>query len=221
MLKHISLLFFAFLIYTATHAQCKTYRLNDNGDTLNCTDVKGLKQGKWVIKMPALRGEPGYEAEGIFVNDLKEGLWRNYNLVGDLIAEEQYKWGYKNGICRYFSVAGLEREESWKAVNPENPYDTIDVPDPAAPSRFERVVIKLDGKTLKDGIWKYYYSGSMSVMRTETYRLDKLVVPEINEDLKNEEAAKKKIAKPKEILEYEKKNQGKKQIKVRTGGAGL
>src|SRR5665647_928978 len=67
-------------------AQYKTYKLSIKGDTLNAIDSKGLKQGKWVIHVDPLRGEPGYEAEGIFINDKKEGPWRKYTLGGDIIA---------------------------------------------------------------------------------------------------------------------------------------
>src|SRR5450432_2563365 len=81
--------------YTAD-AQYKTYKLSPRGDTLNAIDNKGLKQGKWVLHVDELRGEPGYEEEGIFVNDKRDGIWRKYNLNSDAIAIENYKYGGKD-----------------------------------------------------------------------------------------------------------------------------
>ena len=61
-----------FLFFTNGMAQYKSYRLNADGDTLNAIDQKDMRQGKWVIKVEPLRGEPGYEEEGVFKNNNKE-----------------------------------------------------------------------------------------------------------------------------------------------------
>jgi len=37
-----------------------SYLISVKGDTINCLDKKKMKQGKWVIRTEALRGEPGY-----------------------------------------------------------------------------------------------------------------------------------------------------------------
>ena len=84
------------LISFNAYSQCKDYIIGIKGDTLNCTDMNGLRQGKWIVKYDQVRGEPGYEEEGIFLNDLKEGMWRKYSLRGDLIALENYKKGDKD-----------------------------------------------------------------------------------------------------------------------------
>lgn len=222
------------LVYQPAAGQCKTYKLTSRGDTINCTDLKGLKQGKWKIHADPLRGEPGYEDEGGFVNSQREGVWRRFNLMGDLLAIENYRWGYKNGVCRYFTMAGLEHEESWLAVNPAKAYDTVDVQDLQNPDVYKKVVVKIEGHSLRHGIWRYYFSPSGQILRTERYMLDQPYSPEmdrIKEDstntsttkpatdsLKNNAAGKTK-PKPKEVLEFEKKNAGKK-IKVRDGRTG-
>ena len=94
-------------------AQYKTYKLSAEGDTLNAIDKNDMKQGKWVLHVEPIRGEPGYEEEGLFVKNNKEGMWRKYSLTGDIIAVEFYKLGGKNGVQQYYTYLGdLIREES-------------------------------------------------------------------------------------------------------------
>jgi len=95
-------LFFAFNGY----GQLKKYSIGIKGDTLNIIDSKGMKQGKWVIHINELRGEPGYEEEGLYVKDKREGPWRKYTIMGDLVAMENYKWGNKDGQSMYFNGLG-------------------------------------------------------------------------------------------------------------------
>jgi hypothetical protein len=213
---------------TQATGQCKTYKIGVKGDTLNCTDLMNRKQGKWVVHVDALRGEPGYEEEGVYKNDLKEGSWRRYSLMGDLLAQENYRYGYKNGICRYFTLAGLVREESWKASNPDHPYDTVEVPDPINPYRVEMKLVKLEGHTVKHGTWNYYDPETGLITRTERYFLDqkeepgkKLLAAAGDSTLAASDttAASKKV-KPKEVLQFEKKNAGKKKVRVRDGMTG-
>jgi hypothetical protein len=226
------LLVFATMLLSLTiTAQCKTFRLSANGDTLDCVDVKGLKQGKWVVKAAPLRGEPGYEEEGVFVNGHKEGTWRRYNLMGDPIAVENYKWGYKNGISRYYTLAGLEHEESWRAVNPDKVYDTIEVQDLKDRNRYEMVVIKNEGRSMRHGIWRYYYPQTGAMISSEKYVLDRLQDPDaenvakdmtkvtVTDSTKSKAATTPEKPKPKEVMDYEKKNSGKK-TKVRDGRTG-
>lgn len=209
-------------------SQCKSYKLSSNGDTLNCVDFNDLKQGRWIITTPKLRGEPGFEAEGIFKNNRKEGLWRTFNLMGDLIAQENFKWGNKNGRCLYFTLAGLEREESWRAVNPDKAYDTLDVVDPGNPNQYERIVVKNDGNSIKHGIWKTYSPNTGALLETEEYIMGK-IKSEIDAEKLNSlpiskplaDTTKKQASKvlPKEVLDFNKK-QSKKNKPVVTGRTG-
>ena len=173
------------LFYHAGFGQCKTFKISSKGDTLNCVDISGIKRGRWVIHVDALRGNPGYEEEGWFYKDKKEGPWRIYNLMGDKLAEETYKSGNKNGKCLYFTIAGLEREESWKAPsNPDHEYDTLFVQDPKKLNQYDKVVVKTEGKSIKHGTWKYYDPVYSKLLKTETYVLDVLQVPGEDEPLK-------------------------------------
>ncbi len=215
----ISCLFISF----SSFAQWKSYRLTNNNDTINCIDNKDLRQGKWVVKIESLRGEPGRDEEGVYKDGKKEGIWRTYTTMGDLYAVERYRWGNKDGKCQYYNIAGIIREESWKAVNPANPYDTIDVYDPVDQNKIYRQVIKIEGTTVKHGQWNYYEDGLIT--KTENYFLDKLQDPFKNATAAGDAAADSSIAKtakgqaktkPKEVLDFEKKV-GKKKVKVIDG----
>jgi len=222
------IVFVCLMFSISANAQLKSFIVGVKGDTLNRVDQNGLKQGRWVSHVDALRGEPGYEEEGVYKDDKKDGVWRRYSLEGDLIAIENYKWGYKNGQCEYFNLFGRVREESWKAIDPKNPYDTIDVPDLNSDAVYKKV-IKVDAFTVKHGTWNYYDPQTGALVKSEEYILDKLQDPSKKKTalgktdstgLKKDSAALSKM-KPKEVLEYEKKNSGKKKIKVRDGATGV
>jgi hypothetical protein len=216
------------LISLNASSQCKDYIISIKGDTLNCTDAQGLRQGKWVVKYEQVRGEPGYEEEGQFVDGKKEGPWRQYSLQGDLVAIENYRWGHKHGPSQYFTSNGeLVREESWRAVNPMNPYDTVEVADwDKDPLGLvtKLVVVKLEGSTVKHGPWKYYEPQTGIIKKTENWVLGSIDGGPKKDDLVGQAPPEKKTtAKPKEVMDFEKKNAGKKKVKVkvrdgRTGG---
>jgi hypothetical protein len=214
------------LISFNAYSQCKDYIISIKGDTLNCTDMQGLRQGKWVIRYEQVRGEPGYEEEGEYQDGKRLGVWRQYSLEGDLIAVESYKWGHKNGVSQYFTRNGeLIREESWRAVNPENPYDTVEVADwEKDPFGLitKAVVVKLEGSTIKHGQWKYYEPQTGIIMKTETWVLGQIDTGPKKDDLlaSDPEKEKKPVQKPKEVMDFEKKNSGKKKVKVRDGRTG-
>ncbi len=215
------------LLSQVVNGQYKSFKLTRNGDTLNCIDKNDLRQGKWVVKVEGVRGEPGYDEEGIFIDDKKDGFWRVYTTMGDLFAVERYRWGNRDGVSQYFNIAGLVREESWKAVNPANPYDTIEVPDPLDPAKVEMKVVKIEGSSVKHGNWKYYETGSGRILRTEAFFLDKLQDPYnslvqngFNSAGADSSALKAPLgpkAKPQAVLDFEKKNKGKKKVKVLDG----
>lgn len=231
------------LISVNGFGQWKSYIIGVRGDTLNRVDLQGRKQGPWVIRVPELRGEQGYDEQGYFKDDKKDGLWVRFSLMGDKIAEENYRWGVLDGRSRYYTRnGGLEREESWRAVDPNKTYDTVDVYDVNDPSKvIDRVVVKVTGQTNKHGTWTYYEPMWGTIIRTERYFLNKLQTgnegtaaaedeilplavaagrtgkPKVESDT----AAKKPLPKPQAILDYEKKNSNKKKIKSRDGQTGL
>src|SRR5258705_502121 len=62
------ILFLFLFISIKSFSQCRAFKIGVKGDTLNCVDIKGIKQGRWVNKLPPLRGEKGYEEQGIDIS---------------------------------------------------------------------------------------------------------------------------------------------------------
>lgn len=162
-----------FFVITATHLSAQKwldFMVSPRGDTLNRVDMQKRKQGPWVTRLEEVRGEPGYEEQGYYADNKKEGAWTRFNLSGDVIAKEQYKWGFHDGRQQYFNNMGdLLREESWKAVNPANPYDTIMVPDIDHPDIIREKVIKHESTEVKHGPWLFYNPSLGTVVKREDW----------------------------------------------------
>ena len=210
--------------FIKVNAQLKSYKISIKGDTINKIDKKGSKQGKFVLRKEELRGEPGFEEEGMYKNDAKEGIWRRYNLMGDPIGFETYMHGGKDGPQQYYSPLGeLLREESWKGYNPEAPYDTIAIYGTGSNEIVDFKVVKAEQYSVKHGFWKYYEAVTGRLFKTEEWDRNNIVLPNVpkkevsGNSLKG---IKKEIAKTPEMLEWEKKNKGKKNV-IRNGQTGL
>jgi hypothetical protein len=207
-------------------AQFKDYSLSPKGDTLNAIDKKDLKQGKWVITVGEIRGEPGYEEEGAYKDGKKEGVWRRYNTTGDIIAIENYRFGGKDGLQEYFSFLGdVQRQEEWRGYNPDAPYDTIPVYGTGSNEILSYKIVKAEQYSVPHGEWKYFDAGGR-LTKFEKYDRGQLL--KNNGDnttaivTKKEDIAPKEKVKTKEILEYEKKYSQKKRKKLeRDGQTGL
>jgi hypothetical protein len=228
---------FLLTVSVAAKAQWKDYIIGVRGDTLNRADMKGLKQGPWVIHMDEVRGERGYEEEGYYLDDKRDGIWKRYSLEGIKIAEENYRWGKLDGRQKYFTYnGGLLREESWRAIDPAKGFDTVGVTDPLDPTKIkEWVVVKNDGFSVKHGKWNYYDPEWGTVLKSEKYFMNKLQLDDgsmtdddeirpigfdKNKPISDSAAAAKSKLKPQAVLDYEKKNAGKKKVKTRDGETG-
>jgi hypothetical protein len=216
------IVFFLLILYLqgtaiSGYSQWKSYIISPKGDTLNAVDQQDRKQGRWVNHYDEVRGEPGYEEEGLFKDNRKEGTWRLYSLGGDLTGIEFYKWGNKDGVCQYFGINGsLLREESWRALNPDKQYDTITVEDVEHLDKYKTVIVKNEGAAIRDGTWKIYDPLTGMIVHTDVYTLGKL---EKKASSPAPAAGTAQTAtKPKEVLDFEKKA-GKKKVKVQTGSA--
>ncbi len=218
MKKTLSLM--GFLFFT-THllAQYNEYKLGPKGDTLNAVNRAGLKVGKWVIEVPESRGEPAYTEEGRYnKKGEKEGYWRKYSSLGDLLAVEQYKAGGKDGLQQYFSyLGGLEHEEQWRGYNPEAPFDTIPVYGTGSGEILEYKLVRAEPYSVKDGEWRFYDPGTGRITRTEQWVRNNLVNPNRpNPRIPGAYVKPENAEKTPEMLEWERKNKGKKVMDGRT-----
>ncbi len=209
------------LFFINGNAQYKEFTLSSKGDTLNAVDKKDLKQGKWINTVGEIRGEPGYDEEGIYKNDKKTGPWKRYSSTGDILAIENYRFGGKDGVQQYFSFLGnLEKEEEWRGFNPDAPYDTIAVYGEGNNEIIDYKIVKAEQYSVKHGEWRYFDPGGR-VLKTERYDRGQLLN---NEGAKTitpvtaESAKPKEKVKTKEILEYEKKYSKKKRTQMERDG---
>jgi len=221
--RYLSFILLFTFISLDSSAQYKEYKLNAKGDTINAVTKAGNKHGKWVIRLEEVRGEPGYEEEGLYKQGVKEGYWRRYNLQGDLIAVEHYLKGGKDGLQQYFTYLGdLEREEQWRGYNPDAPYDTIAVYGTGSNEIVDYKIVKAQPYSVKHGEWRYYDPSSGRMVKKENWDRNMLVIPGADKKAvaKSDTEPKKKVEKTAEMLEWEKKNKGKKRV-VRDGRTGL
>ena len=227
-MRNIQKLFFCFLLVigNGAFAQYKEFKLSADGDTLNAIDKKGLKQGKWVTTFPELRGNPGYDEEGMYKDDKKEGVWRKYTAEGDLLAMENYRYGGKDGIQQYYNFLGsLEREEEWHSYNPDAPYDTIAIYGTGSNEIIEYKIVKAKQYSVPHGEWRYY-SNDGRLAKAEKYDRGRLLT---DDEVKKDEPVAatvkekpKEKTKPQEVLDYEKKYTKKKREHMeRDGKTGL
>lgn len=202
-------------------AQYTSFKISPTGDTLNAIDKKGLKQGKWVNTVGEIRGNPGYEEEGLYKDDKKQGPWRKYNETGDLIAIENYRLGGKDGAQEYFNFLGsLERHEEWRGYNPDAPYDTIPVYGSGSNEILSYKVVKTEQYSVPHGDWKYFDQNG-HITKLETYDRGRLLndnAAKANPVAKTETDKPKEKVKTKEILEYEKKYTKKKRNQMEREG---
>jgi hypothetical protein len=216
-MKRLLILLFL-LASLRSFSQAGSFIIGVKGDTLNKVDAKNQKQGKWVNRVDELRGEPGYEEEGEYKNNRKEGPWRIYSLEGDLIGLEFYRWGNKDGVCQYFNTSGsLIREEAWRALNPDKLYDTLEIEDIDHLNEYKTVIVKNEGVAIRHGYWKFYNPSTGMIDKTQYYTMGKLETPKTDPVSDSTKAVGKTMVKPKEVQEFEKKNAGKKKVKFRDG----
>ena len=212
----------AFLTAMNVAAQYKSYKISPKGDTINIINAKGQKEGRWVNRIEELRGEPGYEEEGIYNKEgAKDGPWRLYTLEGDLLGIENYKNGGKDGSQQYYTYLGdLVREESWRGYDPEHPYDTIPVYGTGSNEILEYKIVKAEQYSVKHGTWRYYQPGSGIMIKEEEWDRNVLRPKGAATVAAAATGKKKEVEKTAEMLEWEKKNKGKKNA-IRDGRTGL
>jgi hypothetical protein len=101
------------------NGQAQTFQLTGARRTLNMTDSKGMKQGKWIIHVDELKRRTELMRREA-ASKRKERGRRIYNLNNDLIGMENYRFGGKDGIQQYFTYLGdMIRGRKLKGYNPD------------------------------------------------------------------------------------------------------
>lgn len=140
-------------------------------------------------------------AEGIFVNEKKEGTWAIY-AANRKVAEEHYVSGLKDGVCRKFYNSGQKLEESeWKGGKQEGKYQVFyktgapymqckfsnNLRNGLCLSYFPNGKLELEAhykNSLRTGDWKYYNEDGV-LLYTLKYNEGKLLNPEVRDSIDN------------------------------------
>lgn len=139
----------------------------------NKTDDKQRKQGPWVEQVESIRGEPGYSWEGVYKNSRKEGVWKKFTIAGDLMAEETFRNGSLDGLCKYYYPDGkLSAAGQMLAMDIEGQKDTIMVIDPVTQEEKLTEVVR-KGHSVRHGEWRVY--DEEGNMMKEVYERGELV----------------------------------------------
>ncbi|MCU4176507.1 toxin-antitoxin system YwqK family antitoxin [Carboxylicivirga sp. N1Y90] len=106
-----------FLMFFSLEGQ--SYRVYE-GDTINVTDARKLKQGLWISFDNV--GERITE-KGTYLNNRKHGVWEAFYPSGAKKHEISYKKGAAIGPSRFFQENGKVSEEGyWNVDHWEGPY---------------------------------------------------------------------------------------------------
>lgn len=151
-----------------------SFEILDNGDTINKLDSKNRKQGKWIITHQARYGEDGFHEVGTFLDNIKQGKWNTYNLDGQIMSEENFKAGNKDGEAKYYDNGYLYCVGNYLALRAKYKYDTIMVED-AITEVMKPVVVETSMGSLKHGFWTYYNAPKTTVAKVIEYQADEII----------------------------------------------
>ncbi|WP_109699129.1 toxin-antitoxin system YwqK family antitoxin [Chitinophaga deserti] len=122
----------------------------------NRTDAKQRKQGVWAERIPALREDPAYILEGSYVNGRKEGVWKKTTEDGDVVAEETYKNGALDGLCKYYYPNGkISAAGRMLAIDLEGQKDTV-VTINVTTGEEQLMEVTRKGHSVRHGEWRLY-----------------------------------------------------------------
>jgi antitoxin component YwqK of YwqJK toxin-antitoxin module len=174
--------------------------------TLNRTDFNNRKQGTWFFKHPARMGEPAYAEFGNYQDDLKTGLWYKVDADGVILASENYQRNVLHGTAQYYKNGRLVCVGTYRGLNPDNKFDSIEVVDINTGEVYLAVVPSERGTT-KHGIWRYYDPVTGHMIREEEYQIDDLIYS--NEFTHATRADSAKVTKREELIRQGKIKKGK------------
>lgn len=142
------------VILLMNYSNAQTFEIFKS-DTINRIDVNGQKQGYWRFTNK-IKKLPGYAEdqvvdEGNFINNKREGLWKEYYSTGKLKSEITYQENRKNGHARtYYKSGALQEEGNWLIGKWDGSYKYY----------YESGQLSYDWKFVngkREGPQKYYY----------------------------------------------------------------
>lgn len=141
---------------------------------LNHVDNKGNKQGTWLVKQEALRGEPAMTSVGTYKNNKKVGTWYQIDAEGRPISILKYKNNVLDGESKYFENGELVCIGQWRGLNPEVAFDTVWVYNPETDIETQ-VTVPTEQGSLQHGIWKFYNPETGQLVKEELYQVGEMV----------------------------------------------
>jgi antitoxin component YwqK of YwqJK toxin-antitoxin module len=119
-----------FIIFSSFISYSQEYEMNGR-DTINMTDANGKKQGKWVISgsnKPTKGYKPGQKIEeGIYLDNKRIGIWKQYYNNGNLKSSITYLNGHPEGPTTMYHDNGTIKEEgTWKQNRWVGDYRSVD-----------------------------------------------------------------------------------------------
>ncbi len=88
-------------------------------DTINRIDAEGKKQGKWIVlgksKMESCYPQNAIVEEGLYIDNKKSGIWKDYHCNGNLKTQITFQNGRPDGpASKYYETGKLKEEGIWK-----------------------------------------------------------------------------------------------------------
>lgn len=141
---------------------------------VNAMDEQKRRQGFWYVEVPARVGEFGYTEFGNYVNNRKEGVWYKLDEYGRLKSIENFRFGVLHGSSEYYDKGNLVLRGTYRGLDPDKEFDTVQVIDPDTYEEFS-VVVRTDAGSLKHGAFRYYHPVYGHLMKIEEYQVDSLI----------------------------------------------
>lgn len=127
------------------------------GDTVNCTDINGLKQGLWIY----FQGDENEIVSqcGTYIDSKKEGKWLTYYENGNLKSSITYLKNKQNGYAIIYYEDGTVAEEGiWKENRWTGEYKYF------YPNGNPAYIWNFDDEGSRTGSQKYYYeNGNLKI----------------------------------------------------------
>lgn len=84
-----------------------SFVLNEDGDTINKVDDRGMLQGAWIRMHP----DGSFKCKGRYRDGLKEGYWERKWPNGNWRYPVNMKSGYQHGLCKHYYENGNLKTE--------------------------------------------------------------------------------------------------------------